>query len=115
MSGWGNSIVISVGESIAVSVPRRQLLERTFKRWVHPCGSEARQSVKVPPVSTQTRQPHFCPSVASLFTVRGLLLDWHFYAEAVGLKLSVVADEKHGFFQGMVVAFYNAGFCGANG
>ena len=115
MSGWGNSIVISVGESIAVNMPRRQLLERTLNRWVTPFGSVARQSVKVPPVSTQTRQPLFCPSVASLFTVRGLLLDWLFYAEAAGLKLNVVAEEKHGFSQGTVVAFYNAGFCGTDG
>ena len=56
MSGWGNSIVISVGDSIAVSVPRRQLLESTLNRRVRPRGSVARQSVKVPPVSTQTRQ-----------------------------------------------------------
>ena len=115
MSGWGNLIAISVGESMAVSVPRRQLLERTLKRWVRPCGSAARQSVKVPPVSTQTRQPPFCPSVASSLTIGGLRLDEYFYAEAADLQFSGLADESRDFSRGTAVAFYDAEFCGANG
>ena len=56
MSGWARSTSISVGVWMAVSVPRRQLLERTLKRRICPCGSAARQSVKVPPVSTHACQ-----------------------------------------------------------
>ena len=114
MSGWCNLIVISVGESMAVSVPRRQLLERTLKRWVRPCGSATRQSVKVPPVSTQTCQPPFSSSVVSLFTVGGLRLDECFYAEAAGLQFSGSADEGRDFSRSMALAFYDAGFCGTN-
>ena len=68
VSGCGNSTAISVGESMTVRVPRRQLLERTLKRRVRPCGSAARQSVKVPPVSTQTRQHSDVASVATWLT-----------------------------------------------